>query len=265
VGDGDLSSYLEIRNLSHSFSFENEETDVFQDVSITLDKGEFLCILGRSGCGKTTLLRCLAGLITPTAGEILIEGELITNPGKHCAMVFQSFDQLLPWKTVFNNVIYPLVVKRENRVEKSEAKEIAEKYLEMVGLSKYLDYYPHQLSGGMKQRVAIARALAMRPSLILMDEPFASLDADSRSGLQKELLRIWKASEVTVLFVTHSIIEAIGVSTKFLVMGEYTESVKAYMDNPVEGERGILKTPQSPGYPDCWAFLSNAIRSDAIG
>ena len=258
-----MSSYLEIRNLSHSFAFNNEETEVFKDLHLALDKGDFLCILGRSGCGKTTLLRCLAGLIQPTSGDIFIEGVPVKNPGSHCAMVFQSFDQLLPWKTVMNNVVYPLVVNKTNKKTRTEAIEIADKFLDMVGLTDYSHYYPHQLSGGMKQRVAIARALAMQPSLILMDEPFASLDADTRQSMQKELLRIWRVSGVTVLFVTHSIIEAIGVSSKMLVMGDSSESVKAFIDNPVEGEPGLLKTPQSPGYPECWTFLSKALQRDA--
>lgn len=257
-----MSEYLEIRNLSQRFSFNNEETLVFHDVSFTLGKGSFLCILGRSGCGKTTLLRCLAGFLKPSEGDILIEGVPVTNPGRHCAMVFQTFDQLLPWKTVLGNVVYPLLINKLASQTKEQAIEVAREYLSMVGLSSNLDYYPHQLSGGMKQRVAIARALAMQPSLILMDEPFASLDADTRTLLQRELLQIWKASGATVLFVTHSIIEAIGLSNKMLVMGDNSESIRLFMDNPVEGEPGVLRTPQSPGYPECWTLLSETIRSN---
>jgi len=260
MGNGSLSSYLEVKNLSHNFSFNNTETPVFTNLNFSLEKGEFLCILGTSGCGKTTLLRCLAGLLKPSKGEIFIKGEPINNTGRHCAMVFQTFDQLLPWKTVMGNVIYPLLVNKADRLPKKDAKEISEKYIEMVGLSEYKNYYPHQLSGGMKQRIAIARALAMQPSLILMDEPFASLDVDTRLSLQRELLRIWKISSVTVLFVTHSIVEAISLSTKMLVMGSSTEGVKMFVDNKVEGERGVLRTPESPGYSECWTEINNSLR-----
>jgi len=257
-----MSSHLEIRHLSHHFSFNGEITPVFNDISLSLNKGEFLCILGVSGCGKTTLLRRLAGFLKPVEGEIFIDGNLMTNPEKHCAMVFQTFDQLLPWKTVLSNVTYPLLINKNANRTKTQSREIAQKYLDMVGLSKFLDYYPHQLSGGMKQRVAIARALAMQPSLILMDEPFASLDADTRTALQKILLRIWKQSGVTVLFVTHSIIESIALSTKMMVLGPNAEGIKLFMDNPVKGEPGVPRTPQSPGYPECWSLLSNMIRHE---
>jgi len=258
-----MSSYLEIRNMSHHFISNNEKLSIFQDLSFSLEKGEFLCILGASGCGKTTLLRCLAGFLQPTEGEIILEGNAITRPGRHCAMIFQTFDQLLPWKTVMGNVVYPLLVNKEEKQPKIRAKEQAEKYIDMVGLSKFTDYFPHQLSGGMKQRVAIARALVQQPSLIIMDEPFASLDADTRTALQKELLRIWKDSGVTILFVTHAIMESIVMSTKIMVLNPCPNGIGLYIDNPVEGERGVLRTPQSTNYADCWALLSNMIRKES--
>ena len=228
-----MSPYLEIRHLTQHFFFEKEKTVAFHDLSFSLNKGDFLCIIGSSGCGKTTLLRCLAGLQAPTGGEILIEGEPISDPGKHCTIVFQTFEQLLPWKTVLANVTYPLMVKKTEKHTKAEAEKKAMEYLELVGLTKVLNYYPHQLSGGMKQRVAIARALVTKPSLLLMDEPFASLDVDTRLALQQELLRIWKASGATVLFVTHSIIETISVSTKIMAIGNNEEGIKLFSNSAI--------------------------------
>jgi NitT/TauT family transport system ATP-binding protein len=257
-----MSSYLEIRHLTQRFSFNGKDALVFQDLNFGLGKGEFLCILGASGCGKTTLLRCLAGFLKPVEGKIFIEGIFLENPGKHCSMVFQTFDQLLPWKTVLGNVSYPLFINKDTKRTKTQSKEIAREYLSRVGLSKFLEYYPHQLSGGMKQRVAIARALALQPSLILMDEPFASLDADTRTILQKELLHIWKEYGITVLFVTHSIIEAISISTKMMVLGPDAEGIKIFMDNPVEGESGVPRSPKSPRYSECWTLLANMIRRE---
>jgi NitT/TauT family transport system ATP-binding protein len=252
-----MSAFLEIKSLSKSFSSGQENYEAFSNVSLTVERGEFLCIVGSSGCGKTTLLRVVGGFERATGGEVLLDGKPVTAPSPRCAMVFQTFDQLLPWKTVIGNIAYPIEVSASGR---QSAQKRAGEYLEMVGLTRFAQYYPHQLSGGMKQRVAIARALAMRPDLILMDEPFASLDAETRTTLQKELKRIWRDSGITVLFVTHSIIESIALSTRLMAMGEHPESIKLLFENPVEGPRGELKTPESPGYAECWSRLSKAIR-----
>ena len=254
-----MSAFLELKDLGQRFEANGQQHIPFEHVNLTVDRGEFLCILGSSGCGKTTLLRQIGGFEVPTWGEVLLEGEKVTKPGPHCAMVFQTFDQLLVWKTVLGNVMFPLTVTGKCK-KKSNAQERAMHYLEMVGLTKFANYYPHQLSGGMKQRVAIARALAMEPPLMLMDEPFAALDADTRTGLQKELLHIWAKTGITILFVTHSIIESIALSTKLLAMGEHPDSIKIHMANPVEGERGVLRTPESKGYSECWSMLSKAVR-----
>lgn len=259
MGYGIMSKFLEIEGLTQRFITNGEEHVAYKDVSISLEKGEFLSIIGSSGCGKTTLLRTIGGFLDPTSGIVKIDGKVVNEPGKHCAMVFQTFDQLFPWKTVISNVAHPLMVNERFKT-KNEAEKHAMKYLDMVGLTKFKNYYPHNLSGGMKQRVAIARALALEPSLILMDEPFASLDADSRTMLQGELKRIWYDSGITVLFVTHSIIEAIALSTKFLAMGDQSNSVKLFEPNPVQGELGKLNTPESPGYSEIWGKLSKIIR-----
>lgn len=252
-------SFLEIHNLTQAFPCGMETRTIYQNVSISLEKNEFLCVLGPSGCGKSTLLRSIGGFQKPTDGHILVNGEEITAPGQHCAMIFQTFDQLFPWKTVLANVAYPLLVGKKCG-DKHEAADTAREYLRVVGLSAYESYYPYQLSGGMKQRVAIARALALQPELILMDEPFASLDASTRNNLQKEVKQLWAQSNLTVIFVTHSIIEAIGLSSKLLVLGTEDPYIKLFIDNPVTGARDKLKTPQDPGYNDCWAKLNEMIR-----
>ncbi len=254
-----MSAFLELKNLGKSFTSGQGEHTVFSSINLTVEKGEFLCIVGSSGCGKSTLLRVVGGFERPTTGEVLLEGKPVAAPGPRCAMVFQTFDQLLPWRTVLGNIAYPLQVNPQAG-GRQEARARAAQYLEMVGLTKFANYHPHQLSGGMKQRVAIARALAMQPELILMDEPFASLDAETRTTLQKELKRIWLESGITVLFVTHSIIESIALSTRLMAMGEHPESVKLLLENPVQGPRDELKTPESLGYAECWGLLSKAIR-----
>lgn len=191
------------------------ELTVLAEVELAVHRGEFLSIIGRSGCGKTTLLRCIAGFEKPSRGSLRIEGREITSPGIDRMMVFQDTEQLFPWLTVLGNVEFALqaagVPRRERRAR-------AVHFLEMVGLERFLDYYPHQLSGGMKQRVAIARALSVTPRMLLMDEPFAALDAMTRSLLQQELLQLWQQTKTTIIFVTHNIQEAIIQSDRILVL-----------------------------------------------
>jgi len=259
MGYGIMSKFLEIKGLTQRFISNSEEHVAYKDINVSLDKGEFLSILGPSGCGKTTILKTIGGFLDPTSGRVEINGKEILEPGKHCAMVFQTFDQLFPWKTVIDNVVYPLIVNKRFKSTR-DAERHALKYLEMVGLTKFKNYYPNNLSGGMKQRVAIARALALEPELILMDEPFASLDADTRTMLQSLLKRIWHDSGITVLFVTHSIMEAIALSTKFMVMGDQEKSIKLFEDNFVKGKPGKLNTPEDFRYSDTWSKLSRIIR-----
>jgi len=254
-----MSPFLQIKDLSKEFTSNGENYKVFSNVSLELEEGEFLCILGSSGCGKTTLLRCVGGFEQPSTGQVIINGKLVEKPGIHDSMVFQSFEQLFPWKTVLGNVLYPLQINHIGS-NKKETVDIAMSYLDLVGLTQFKNYYPHQLSGGMKQRVAIARSLAQKPSVILMDEPFASLDADTRTSLQNELISIWSKSKITILFVTHSIIEAIALGSKFLVMGGNEDSVRMYMDNPVQGTPGRLRDPEDEGFSECWGQLKNLVR-----
>ncbi len=209
-----MNHKLEIRNLTKTFSTEDGEMMALEDVSIEVKPAEFLCIIGPSGCGKTTLLRMVAGLDHPSSGEIILDGKEVKGPSPDRGMVFQEFS-LFPWRTVLKNVEFGLEIKG---VGDKARREIAEKYIELVGLQGFENHYPYELSGGMKQRVAIARALATEPSILLMDEPFGSVDAQTRNILQEELLRIWKRTKKTVLFVTHSVDEAVYLADRVAVM-----------------------------------------------
>jgi len=186
-------------------------------------------ILGPSGCGKSTLLKAVGGYIRPTEGELQLKGRTIDRPGPDRIMVFQEFDQLLPWKTVKQNVIFPLVTSGKFRAH--EAEEKARHYIDKVNLTRFADSYPHTLSGGMKQRVAIARGMAMEPDILLMDEPFAALDALTRQKMQEELLRLWEDTRFTVLFVTHSIPEAVRIGSRILLLSAHPGQVKAELAN----------------------------------
>ena len=185
-------------------------------------------LLGPSGCGKSTLLKAAAGFVAPAEGEFLLDGLPIRGPGPDRVVVFQEFDQLPPWKTVRQNVAFPLRAAR--RLGRAEADERAMHYLDKVGLANFADAYPHTLSGGMKQRVAIARALAMQPRILLMDEPFAALDALTRRRMQEELLQLWEASPFTLLFVTHSIEEALILGSRILLLSPHPGRVRAELD-----------------------------------
>ncbi|HUG56714.1 MAG TPA: ABC transporter ATP-binding protein, partial [Candidimonas sp.] len=178
-------------------------------VSFNVSSGDRFVLLGPSGCGKSTLLKAVGGYLTPEEGEIRIKGKTVKKPGADRMMVFQEFDQLLPWKTVLENVMFPLLVAR--KMSKKEAEERARAYVEKVHLGQFADSYTHTLSGGMKQRVAIARGMSMEPDILLMDEPFAALDALTRRQMQDELLQLWDDTRFTVMFVTHSIAEAIRI------------------------------------------------------
>ena len=213
---------LVIENLSKVFKKGNQEFPALADVNLTVRDGEFVTILGPSGCGKTTLLRIIAGLETYTGGTVLLDGELISGPGPKRGMVFQEYS-LFPWKTVLGNVMFGPLMKG---VSKKEAEETAFSYLELVGLSDFKHSYPYELSGGMKQRVAIARALANEPEIILMDEPFGALDAQTRNNLQNELLRIWQEEKRTIIFVTHSVDEAVFLSDRIVILSKRPGTIK---------------------------------------
>jgi NitT/TauT family transport system ATP-binding protein len=205
-------------------------------VSFRVERGDRYVLLGPSGCGKSTLLKAVAGFLFPSEGDIRINGHKIEGPGADRMMVFQEFDQLLPWKTVAENVAFPLRVAR--KLSRKEAEERARSYIDKVNLVKFADSYTHTLSGGMKQRVAIARGMAMEPDILLMDEPFAALDALTRRRMQDELLQLWNDTHFTVLFVTHSIAEAIRIGSRILLLSPHPGRVKAEIEDvaTVSGE-----------------------------
>jgi NitT/TauT family transport system ATP-binding protein len=221
-----MNHKLKLRNVTKTFKSEEGEIKALDNINLEVKVGEFLCILGPSGCGKTSLLRMVAGLDYPSSGEIILDGEKVRGPSPDRGMVFQEYS-LFPWRTVIKNVTFGLKIKG---IDQEEQYEIAERYIELVGLKGFEQSYPHELSGGMKQRVAIARALATDPAILLMDEPFGSVDAQTRNLLQKELLEIWKRTEKTVLFVTHSVDEAIYLADRVAVMSARPGRIITCMD-----------------------------------
>jgi NitT/TauT family transport system ATP-binding protein len=223
------NALLSLRGVTIQYETPDHRVTATQNVSFNVFQRDRFVLLGPSGCGKSTLLKSIGGFIRPSSGEIALDGKAVTKPGADRLMVFQEFDQLLPWKTVLANVLFPL---RENGVAAAEALDRAAKQLDRVGLGKFGHLYPHQLSGGMKQRVAIARALALEPRILLMDEPFASLDALTRRKMQDELLRLWQDIGFTLLFVTHSIEEATLVGSRILLMSPHPGRVRGELNVP---------------------------------
>ncbi len=228
---------LRIRDLKKSFGANGGTHVVFDRLSIDIHRREFICAVGPSGCGKSTFARIVAGLDEASAGEILLDGQPVAGPGPDRGMVFQGYT-LFPWLTVRSNVMFGLLMsgKAESTAE-SEARE----WLDMVGLSKFEHSYPHELSGGMKQRVAIARALANNPRILIMDEPFGALDAQTRAQMQHYLLQIWKKVDVTILFITHDLDEAAFLSDRILVMGTNPGGVREFIENPVPRPRSAAQ------------------------
>ena len=233
---------LKVEDLSKKFDTQRGEILALKKINFQIHRREFISVIGPSGCGKTTLIRILAGLDFPTSGNVLLEGRRMEGPGAERGMVFQDYT-LFPWLSVKKNVMFGLEIKGLGKL-KAEAE--AMEWLEMVGLSKFTDSYPEQLSGGMKQRVAIARSLANRPEILFLDEPFGALDAQTRSSMQAYLLKIWQNVDVTVLFVTHDLDEAIYLSDRILVLranpGEIDELIEVPVPRPRSPEQFL--TPE---------------------
>ncbi len=226
---------LNVDNLKKAFGPPEHEHVVFDRVSFDIHRREFITIIGPSGCGKSTFIRIAAGLDESNGGQILLDGKPISGPGPDRGMVFQGYT-LFPWRTVKQNVMFGLEMQgTESALAESEARQ----WLEMVGLSRFEDSYPHELSGGMKQRVAIARALANNPKVLIMDEPFGALDALTRCKMQSYLLQIWKRVDVTILFITHDLDEAIYLSDRILVLGVNPGGVREFIENPVPRPRTV--------------------------
>ncbi|WP_255593406.1 ABC transporter ATP-binding protein [Acidovorax sp. sic0104] len=220
---------LQVDGVSLEYRTTERVVRATHQVSFAVHAADRFVLLGPSGCGKSTLLKAVGGFMAPIEGEIRLGGQRVTAPGPDRIVVFQEFDQLPPWKTVKQNVMFPLLASRT--VGKKEAAERALHYLAKVGLDKFADVHPHQLSGGMKQRVAIARALAMQPRILLMDEPFAALDALTRRKMQEELLALWDEVRFTLLFVTHSIEEALVVGNRIALLSPHPGRMRAEINS----------------------------------
>ena len=224
---------LEVRGVSKDYVRQFKATRVLTTTNFTIPDRQFTAIVGPSGCGKSTLLRCIAGLLQPSEGSVVVNGQQVIGPPEQMVYVFQEYSRsLFPWRTLFGNVSYPL----EGAMSRAETRERAQRYIEMVGLAGFETHYPRELSGGMQQRAAIARALVKEPQFLLMDEPFGSLDAQTRTQLEDTLLQLWASLSRTVLFVTHDIDEAIHLSDRVLVMsprpGRIVEDIAIELPRP---------------------------------
>lgn len=246
---------IKIRNLSKTYE-GSPPVQALKNVDLDVRENEFLCVLGPSGCGKTTLLKILAGF-EPYTGKVMVEGKQVKSPGPDRFVVFQEFNQLLPWKTVFKNIEFGLYLKG---IPEEESRKTGMEMIKLVGLSGFENSYPHQLSGGMRQRVAIARALVMGPSVLLMDEPFGSLDAQMRRRLGGELIRIWQEIPKTVVFITHNIRESISLGDRVVVMTPMPGRTKKIVDIN-------LPRPRSPAdreFGNYWTKLVGFMGGDKI-
>jgi NitT/TauT family transport system ATP-binding protein len=228
---------LDVRGLNKHFVSPKGTTVALNNINFVTHRREFLCVVGPSGCGKSTLVRILAGLEEMTSGEVLLQGKPISGPSSERGMVFQGYT-LFPWLTVKKNVMFGLEV---NGRGKSEAEAQALQWLSLIGLEKFADAYPHQLSGGMKQRVAIVRALANQPRILLMDEPFGALDAQTRARMQAHLLEIWRKIDITIVFITHDLDEAIFLADRILVLSAHPGEVQELIEVPVARPRNVTQ------------------------
>jgi NitT/TauT family transport system ATP-binding protein len=257
-------SKLEFVSVSKTFAVRSgrpgEKFSALENVSFRVEPGQFMVLVGPSGCGKSTLIDLLGGLSRPTSGQILLDGEPITGPGLNRGIVFQQY-ALFPWRTALENVEFGLEAKG---VGKAERREIARAHLDLVGLTGFEGRFPHELSGGMKQRVAIARSLAYDPEVLLMDEPFAALDAQTRESLQVELLRIWEKSGTTILFITHGIDEAVTLGQRIAVMTSRPGRIKCIIDVPADFRQGTEDIRSLPEFGqlrhEIWSLLRNEVQ-----
>ncbi|HEY3274542.1 MAG TPA: ABC transporter ATP-binding protein [Methanocella sp.] len=231
-----MTADIKVSHVTKAFRSHNSKMVAVDDVSFDVSGAEIMCIVGPSGCGKSTLLRMIAGLEPSSGGEISVGGKKITGTSPSIGFVFQEYT-LFPWRTVQKNVEFGLEMKK---MSQDKRKEIADRYIDMVGLAKFKDSYPHQLSGGMKQRTAIARTLAVGPQILLMDEPFGALDAQTRNILQGQLLEIWQKEKVNIIFVTHSVDEAVFLADKVAIMTARPGRIKEIV--PIDIPRPRVRT-----------------------
>ena len=251
---------LEVRGLSKTYGTGDQAVRAIDDLTFEVDPGEFLCIVGPSGCGKTTLLKCLSGLLRPSSGAAYLEGKLIEKSPDGLALVFQEYSRsLLPWMTVGANVRLPLLGQR---VRRSERRSRAAEALAAVGLTGFEDKHPWQLSGGMQQRVAIARALAYHPHLLLMDEPFASVDAQTRADLEDLVLDVHERFGITVVFVTHDIDESVYLADRIVVLSHRPTTVKEIVSVPLARPRDQIATKELPAFIELRSRVIRQIKGE---
>lgn len=224
---------MDVKNLTRKFHSSSGEVTALNNISFSVRRREFTCVIGQSGCGKSTLIRILAGLDEPTSGQVLLDGKPVAGPGPDRGMVFQGYT-LFPWLSVKRNVMFGMLSKG---IGAMKAESDARMWIEMVGLTQFADAYPHQLSGGMKQRVAIARALANQPRILLMDEPFGALDAQTRANMQGYLQQIWRNVDVTIVFITHDLDEAVYLADRIVVLGARPGHIKEIIEVPLPQPR----------------------------
>jgi NitT/TauT family transport system ATP-binding protein len=234
-----VAQRLVLRDVEKSFETRNGPLQALQNINLALDDGEFVSVVGASGCGKSTLLRIIAGLEQATAGELILDGAPLLGPGKDRGMVFQAYT-LYPWLSALDNIEFGL-----RHLPRKQRSTVARRFLDVVGLIDFADSYPSQLSGGMQQRIAIARALALEPSILLMDEPFGALDAQTRSLMQELLLSIWERDRLSVLFVTHDIDEAIFLADRICVLATKPGRVREVIDVPLQRPRSFAQQMES--------------------
>jgi NitT/TauT family transport system ATP-binding protein len=237
---------LAITHLAKTYGEGEKATEALREVSFVVEDGEFVCVVGPSGCGKTTLLKCVAGLLRPSRGDIVLRGKRVTAPPEEMALVFQEYGRsLMPWASVRSNVLLPL---RHKSLGRDERRQLVEEAIESVGLTRFIDHYPWQLSGGMQQRVAIARALAYQPSILLMDEPFASVDAQTRGELEDLVLQVREEYGITILFVTHDIDESVYLADRVVVLTHSPTEVKEIVQVDLGRPRDQIATKELPEF-----------------
>jgi NitT/TauT family transport system ATP-binding protein len=253
---------LEIKGLAKTYGTGAKATRAIEDVSFSVADREFVCVVGPSGCGKTTLLKCVGGLLRPSSGEVLLRRNRVTAPPEEMALVFQEYGRsLMPWASVRNNVLLPL---RHKKLARSERKRLVEEALDAVGLTRFIDHYPWQLSGGMQQRVAIARALAYQPSILLMDEPFASVDAQTRGDLEDLILQVRDEFAVTILFVTHDIDESVYLSDRVVVLTHAPTEVKEIIGVDLPFPRDQIRTKELADFANLRAHVYRLIKREQV-
>jgi NitT/TauT family transport system ATP-binding protein len=249
---------LKVEHLGKTYGEGDDAVEAIGDLEFEVRENEFVCVVGPSGCGKTTLLKCMSGLLTPTRGEITLHDQRIDGPPERMALVFQEYGRsLYPWMSVRQNVAFPL---RRKRLDKQAASELVERAVESVGLTGFLDRYPWELSGGMQQRVAIARALAYQPEILLMDEPFASVDAQTRADLEDLILEVRRQYGVTVVFVTHDIDESVYLGDRIVVLTPAPTKVQETLDVDLPSPRDQLETKEQPEFARLRAHVYRSIK-----